>query len=86
MDLSLLLNVYEHYRFHHVTVKILTFVTSLQTESVSDDPQSSSHDLNPLGIFINYDNTVQVLKATKFTDVKFFKITHCESVIKTNTK
>ena len=53
------------------------------SEPTSDDPPSSSQeDLNPLGLFMSYDNSVTYLEATRFKEYKFLQITDVESVIR----
>ena len=52
------------------------------SEPTSDDPPSSQEDLNPLGLFMSYDNSVTYLEATRFKEYKFLQITYVESVIR----
>ena len=52
------------------------------SEPTSDDPPSSQEDLNPLGLFMSYDNSVTYLEATRFKEYKFLQITDVESVIR----
>ena len=56
------------------------------SEPTSDDPPSSQEDLNPLGLFMSYDNSVTYLEATRFKEYKFLQITDVESVYQTNPR